>query len=319
MPKVVVNGTNYHYLQAGEGPNIVMVHGFGGNLAVWHLKVVPELREDFNILAYDLPRHGYSKPVEDGDDRDKAERLRSLTMWRSADDIKGLLDHLGIEKTHILGHCLGGDIAIHFAHRYPETTDRVVLIDAMLPYLNPEYYKRKDWKGWDVWRDMLAEQAGIKIPPEKRGDFLYLMRQLRRAPIAFGPTKGRLRSKAFITKVLVTAARAKLRMKKRKNKPTPELASLLAERVITLEHVAEIHSPTLLIYPVNSVFEGTMDVLSEHLPDVTVARPPEGQYSHLVPLTRPEIIVECVRSFLTPRPAQAPDVSQVELEEQRVT
>ena len=54
------NGVRIHYQQIGEGPDLVMVHGLTGNLAVWHLQIVPELSEHFRVLTYDLRGHGHS-------------------------------------------------------------------------------------------------------------------------------------------------------------------------------------------------------------------------------------------------------------------
>ena len=61
MPKIDANGISQHYLTVGRGPDVVMLHGFLGNLAVWHLNIVPELRAEFRVTAVDLRGHGYSE------------------------------------------------------------------------------------------------------------------------------------------------------------------------------------------------------------------------------------------------------------------
>ena len=60
MPKALVDGFHLHYQQFGEGPHVVMVHGITGNLAIWHLEIVPALLSKYRITTYDLRGHGYS-------------------------------------------------------------------------------------------------------------------------------------------------------------------------------------------------------------------------------------------------------------------
>src|ERR1700694_3201933 len=61
MPKArLKSGLTLHYQQVGQGRDLVMVHGLTGNLAVWHLQILPLLWDDFRILTYDLRGHGYS-------------------------------------------------------------------------------------------------------------------------------------------------------------------------------------------------------------------------------------------------------------------
>src|ERR1017187_5411991 len=54
VPKVKASGIDLHYITVGAGPDIVMLHGFLGNLAVWHLYMAPILRRDHRVTTYDL-------------------------------------------------------------------------------------------------------------------------------------------------------------------------------------------------------------------------------------------------------------------------
>jgi len=60
VPKVKANGIDLHYITVGMGPDVVMLHGFLGNLAVWHLYMAPILRREHRVTTYDLRGHGYS-------------------------------------------------------------------------------------------------------------------------------------------------------------------------------------------------------------------------------------------------------------------
>ena len=67
MPKAELdNGIRLHYQQVGHGPDVVMVHGITGNLAVWHLHIVPALSDRFRLTTYDLRGHGHSDVAPTG-------------------------------------------------------------------------------------------------------------------------------------------------------------------------------------------------------------------------------------------------------------
>src|ERR1700675_3786155 len=107
MPKVKVDGIDLHYLAFGHGTNLVMLHGFLGNLAVWHLQIAPYLRKFYRITTYDLRGHGYSEVTPTGYPADQM-----------ADDLEGLLDVLGIQQATLVGHSYGADVALYFAMKH---------------------------------------------------------------------------------------------------------------------------------------------------------------------------------------------------------
>src|SRR5437764_249523 len=137
MPKAELSGgIRIHYQQVGSGGPLVMVHGLTGNLAVWHLHIVPALCDHFEILTYDLRGHGYSDTPPSG-----------YTPDAMARDLLELLDALGIEQPVIAGHSYGADIALYFAAAYPERVREVVAIEAALPALE-ESRRHAGWVGW---------------------------------------------------------------------------------------------------------------------------------------------------------------------------
>lgn len=119
-----VNGIKICYDVHGEGDPIVLIHGFSDRKEHFRAQV-PELSKHFKVIRLDNRGAGKS-------DRPDGE----YTMEVYADDIKGLLDHLDIEKTHILGHSLGGMIAQNFVLKYPERVKKVVLLNT-IPGLTP--------------------------------------------------------------------------------------------------------------------------------------------------------------------------------------
>src|SRR4051794_12824829 len=99
MPKVQLkNGLKLHFQRMGNGPDLVMIHGLTGNLAVWHLHIAPVLAERFNVLTYDLRGHGYSDKPRTGYSADDM-----------AVDLLELLDSVGISRPTLVGHSFGAD------------------------------------------------------------------------------------------------------------------------------------------------------------------------------------------------------------------
>src|SRR5678816_2471905 len=132
----LANSIQLHCQQSGTGRDLVMVHGITGNLAIWHLQIVPQLVSEFRMTTYDLRGHGYSDVP-----------LNGYTTADHANDLKQLLDALGIDKPHILAHSFGADIALHFAILFPERVDRLILVEPAIAALIP-LRDRPDWIGW---------------------------------------------------------------------------------------------------------------------------------------------------------------------------
>ena len=157
MPKVKANGVNLHYITVGMGPDIVMLHGFLGNLAVWHLYMAPILRREYRVTTYDLRGHGYSDVT-----------LTGYTAADMAEDLRCFLDAMGIERPILVGHSFGADIAMYFALLYPERVPKLLALEpglAALVHLRND----KDWIGWAAWVAKL-EEVGIHVPEDKRTD-----------------------------------------------------------------------------------------------------------------------------------------------------
>src|SRR5207248_5554544 len=101
--------------RVGAGPDLVMIHGLSGNLAVWHLKMVPILREHFRVLTYDMRGHGYSSAPATG-----------YTTGDMATDLEDLLNALNIETCYLVGHSYGADTALYFSLLHPDRAKHVI-------------------------------------------------------------------------------------------------------------------------------------------------------------------------------------------------
>lgn len=97
-----------HYIEQGSGETIVLLHGFAGSSSYWE-KVIPTLAQNYRVIAPDLSGHGRSSAPEG-----------SMLIEDYATEILELIDHLNIDKILLLGHSMGGYIALAFAEKYPD-------------------------------------------------------------------------------------------------------------------------------------------------------------------------------------------------------
>src|SRR5690242_613995 len=131
-----VNGINLYYEIHGSGRPLVLLHG-GLMSGETFGPVLPMLAEKHKVVVPDLQGHGRTADID-----------RPIDMRLMADDIAGLIDHLGLEKADVVGYSLGGGVALQLAIRHPEKVGRLVLVSA------------------NIWRsaippEMLAQQANV--------------------------------------------------------------------------------------------------------------------------------------------------------------
>ncbi len=118
IKEAVLHGHRVRYRTAGEGPPLVLLHGITGSSAQWE-GVMPSLAADHTVIAPDLLGHGESaKPRGD----------YSLGAYASA--VRDLLALLGHDRATIVGHSLGGGVAMVFAYQFPERVERMALVSS---------------------------------------------------------------------------------------------------------------------------------------------------------------------------------------------
>ncbi len=116
---VTVNGSRIAYLDAGGGPPVILVHGFGGSLWQWEYQQAP-LASHSRVITLDLPGSGLS------DKPDIAYTPDEMIAF-----FRGFMDALGIQKAALVGNSMGGGLVIGMAVTHPERVDRVILISGM--------------------------------------------------------------------------------------------------------------------------------------------------------------------------------------------
>src|SRR5260221_10878443 len=132
----VVDGIKLHYLAAGRGPAVILLHGYAETSRMWR-PIIPRLARTFTVIAPDLPGIGDSGIPKDG-----------LDMKTAAIRIHALTKSLGVEKARVVGHDIGLMVAYAYAAQYPTETEKLAVLDAFLPgvegwesvYNDPHYW-----------------------------------------------------------------------------------------------------------------------------------------------------------------------------------
>ncbi len=116
-----VEGAKLHYLTAGHGPAVILLHGYTQTSRMWK-PIIPLLAEKFTVIAPDLPGIGDSSIPTDG-----------LDMKNAAVRIHALAKSLGFQKARVVGHDIGLMVAYAYAAQFPSEVEKLVLMDAFLP------------------------------------------------------------------------------------------------------------------------------------------------------------------------------------------
>ena len=112
-----VDGVAVHHLDQGYGSAVVLIHGFGGHTFSFR-KYVPALAEHYRVIAVDLKGFGYTERPRQSD----------YSLTAQARMVVGLMDALGIESAAVVGHSMGGEVAMRIAAGFPERVDKLVLV-----------------------------------------------------------------------------------------------------------------------------------------------------------------------------------------------
>jgi pimeloyl-ACP methyl ester carboxylesterase len=282
MSKATVNDIKLNYFQTGHGPDLVMIHGLGANMAFWYPKVVRFLSGHFRVTIYELRGHGASDMPSSG-----------YTTRDMVEDLRGLMDSLGIENAHLAGHSFGGSVALHMAALHPERVATLTLADAVIKALQT----RMTLKDWPYWMDVLKKKyafLGIELDDgvELDADMLQKLsdpglagaRQNSRNNdffLPFGSWNGGKKA-ATLWQKLVSTTSAKEDFR--------EVAGL------TSEEIAGISVPALAVYGENSMFLNILKELDGLVKDLkTVIVPGRG---HFHPAIEPEFFAAALKEFI---------------------
>jgi pimeloyl-ACP methyl ester carboxylesterase len=174
-----VNGVRLHYVEAGAGPPVILLHGFPEFWYAWAPQIPALATAGFRVVAPDLRGYNLSeKPVGV-----EAYRIEHLTA-----DVAGLVRHLGAERAAVVGHDWGGVVAWYLAMREPALVERLVIVNAP----HPATLAREIWRPSQLAKSSYVFAFQLPRLPEalfRAGRYWVMRRALRlepRRPGAFG-------------------------------------------------------------------------------------------------------------------------------------
>lgn len=117
------DGVKIHYVTKGEGPLVIMIHGFPDFWYSWRNQI-EVLAEDYQVVAID--QRGYNKS-------DKPKGQENYDQQKLAADVKAVQEHFGVDKSIIVGHDWGGAVAWNFTYTYPDRVDKLIICNLPHP------------------------------------------------------------------------------------------------------------------------------------------------------------------------------------------
>jgi pimeloyl-ACP methyl ester carboxylesterase len=142
VPTEVLNGFEVAYDVSGDGPAVLFTHGYQASAAMW----APQrqgLADAYTVITWDIRGHGAS-----GIDDDPSLYSQELML----DDMRALLDHLGIDRAVLVGHSLGGFASLRFYLAHPDRVSGLVLFGSGPGFRDPDARQK--------WNDMADRFAG---------------------------------------------------------------------------------------------------------------------------------------------------------------
>ncbi len=268
-----VHGHDVAYRQAGSGPVLVMVHGIAGSSGTW-VPAMPLLAERFTVIAPDLLGHGESaKPRGD------------YSLGAYASGIRDLLGVLGHDRATIVGHSLGGGVAMQFAYQFPHMAERLVLVcsGGLGKEVNP------------LLRALSLPGTEYLLPA-------VLAPQLHGVVARFGGLLGRvgLRADPFLTEVWAAWSRlTDVRAQRAFIHTIRAVIDVAGQRVSARDRLYLAHEiPTMIIWgDRDAVIPVSHGHIAHELIPGSRLEVIEGA-GHFLPIERPELIDRLLRDFI---------------------
>lgn len=273
MPRISLSQYEAHYQQVGQGPDVVLIHGFTSNMAMWVFGgIAAALADRFRVTSYDLRGHGASSAPATG-----------YTSEVLADDLADLHEALGLQPAYILGHSLGGVIGMHAAVRHPARIAGNLLSDTYFPGLAEIEPNMAEVEVWTNLREIFLK-ANHEIGPTV--DFRRLLNIVQ----TLQPTEIALLRKDLGPPI----ARWLTQLKPLAGTTAPEEVFLAAG--LTPDVLRSVRQPVVALYDERSPFEATWRWLGENIQDFRGDRVPGA--AHLAMLENPEVFTRLVRKHL---------------------
>jgi pimeloyl-ACP methyl ester carboxylesterase len=252
------------------------------NMAFWYGGTAQALSQAGRVTIYDLRGHGHSDMPSTG-----------YSASQMTEDLRALLDHLSIERAHLVAHSFGGTIAIVFALRYPHRVKSMILADVRVRPVQRRL-ALKDWPLWPRIRDKIA-RAGIQIDDSDPEGGMQILVQLARLQIdnpdrsaqlyeLFGGRKGRFGG--------VRTGQRWLRLLE----STSASRDFTYDSEFTADDLERLYQPILAIFGERTMALPSAHALRHRCPNC-VLRIVRGA-GHFFPITRPQAFIRPALDFL---------------------
>ena len=246
MPRAHINGVNLHYEVSGLGSSVVLCHGYTGSHQDWMFQI-PVLSRGFQVVVMDHRGHGSSEAPSSGD-------AYSIAIFAS--DVRALLSYLGIAKCCLVGHSMGGFMALQLALDHPSLIGSLVLVDtASGPFDIPGYAEL----GAEL--DEIARKDGMEAAFEHNAQHSPLARKrFEKYPEQRGILKRRMREMSVDGYVYARRA--------------------ISQRPSLTTRLGEISVPTLVVVgEEDTPFHEPSEVMAKNIPNATLHVIPQATHS----------------------------------------
>ena len=275
-----VNGVELHYVEAGEGPLVVLLHGFPEFWYAWRYQIPALAAAGFRVLAPDMRGYNLSE---------KPPGVRSYAVEALTADVAALIRHAGAERAAVAGHDWGGYVAWALPVHHPSVVDRLIVMNAP----HPGAWLREAWKPGQLFRSLYQFYFQLPWLPEetlRARDYAAVRLALTYDPVrsdAFTDTDIRLYIDALEQPGALTATLNYYRAMFRR-------APFGLKR-----DMGRIDAPTLLLWGERDPYlvERLTEGLEEWVPDLRVARLPDA--GHFVQADAPEEVNRRMIEFLS--------------------
>jgi pimeloyl-ACP methyl ester carboxylesterase len=273
VPHTYTNGVVTFYEDTGEGPCVVLIHGYGADLRLWDQQAPALLDAGFRVIRYDVRGHGRSLIPPDGYtyenySADLNELLDRINVERPA------TESLGIGAAHVVGLSMGGGIALQFALDFPQRVLSLTLVDSALPGFS---YSEETAGRIEAFVEAVRTD-GPQAALEKVWLEHPFFDGVRRTPEQF----------ACVREIVLGFQAADMREGARPPDYRPDIA----------DRLSEIRAPTLVIAGENDIadFRLIADVLAENIPGARLGVIPDCW--HLPPVEKANEFNRLLMDFL---------------------
>ncbi|MCD6009181.1 alpha/beta fold hydrolase [Halomonas sp. IOP_31] len=261
-----------HLVEAGQGPPLVLIHGLGGQLQHFTYALSERLADDFHVIIVDRPGSGYSERGGGADDAGLAAQARQIrNAWRA----------LGVERPLLVGHSLGGAVALALAEDYP---DEVAGLALLAPLTARESEVPPAFRGMTIrsprWRRFVADTFAAPLGVRYATRMLAAIFAPEPVPADFATRGGGLlamRPQAFYAN-------------------SSDLVRLENDMPALIRRYPELRLPVAILFGERDrILEPARHglALRDRLPGLAVETLPEA--GHMLPLTRPDETAAFIR------------------------